>query len=202
MASIVEVLNNHINSRFSYIAEDDSSTGGGWKGKSKGGMGIAGGLAAIGAGIYGLHKLTSGDEHEGSLASDIGHSLKYHLRGDLDAKTDAEVTAAQEHQARLQNLANQHQSGLDKIHQVLPQSPTAPQPQAPTAPQPQPQSQPTIPQASANQDENHAAAAIKHVGQATSQFVQQNPLAAGAIGTAGAIGAGIMAKRAMQNNRQ
>jgi hypothetical protein len=43
---------------------------------------------------------------------------------------------------------------------------------------------------------NYVAMATQQFGQSTSQFAQQNPLAAGSIG------AGIMAKRAMQNNRQ
>jgi hypothetical protein len=43
---------------------------------------------------------------------------------------------------------------------------------------------------------NYVAMPTQQFGQSTSQFAQQNPLAAGTIG------AGIMAKRAMQNNRQ
>jgi ElaB/YqjD/DUF883 family membrane-anchored ribosome-binding protein len=210
MSSLVEVLNNHINSRLShnkeknsYISEGMKSIGGGSTyGGSRGGTG--GGLLGLGAlatGAYALHKLSGEeDDHEnphGNFFSDVGNSLKYHLHGDLGARTDAEIASAQEHQSRLQDLASQHQSNLDKIHNVLPQAQTA---------QAQPQSPPTAPQAASKQDENenenHAASAIKNIGQATGQFVQQNPLAAGVIGSAGAIGAGLMAKKAMQNNRQ
>jgi len=161
MSSLIDILNNHINSRFtyskekkSYINENDFDDEGGI-------------LAGIGRGIK----------------STIGHVI-----GNTNMQVDAETAAAREHHAALRRLASQAQSHLDKIHNVLPQP--QPQLQAPTAPQP-----------SFNQDENHAASAIEHLGRATGQFVQQNPLAAGAIGTAGAIGAGIMAKRAMQNRQ-
>jgi hypothetical protein len=49
---------------------------------------------------------------------------------------------------------------------------------------------------------NHVAMATQQFGQAASQFVQQNPLAAGAIGATAAIGTGLMAKKAIQNSRQ
>jgi ElaB/YqjD/DUF883 family membrane-anchored ribosome-binding protein len=208
MSSIVEVLNNHINSRFSYNKEKESYIDESITGK------LLGGLGAAGAGAYALHKLTGGEDdgdvehndHEGGILSSVKHGVQYTLGGlvgNTHMQTAAATAAEQENQIKLQRLANQQQQDAEKLNKALhPQASTAPPSQAPTAPQSQPQSQPTTPQASANQDENHAAAAIKHVGQATSQFVQQNPLAAGAIGTAGAIGAGIMAKRAMQNNRQ
>jgi hypothetical protein len=200
MSSIVEVLNNHINSRFSYNKEKESYIDESITGK------LLGGLGAAGAGAYALHKLTGGEDdgdvehndHEGGILSSVKHGVQYTLGGlvgNTHMQTAAATAAEQENQIKLQRLANQQQQDAEKLNNAL-------HPQAHIAPQPQPQSPPTTPQASANQDENHAAAAIKHVGQATSQFVQQNPLAAGAIGTAGAIGAGIMAKRAMQNNRQ
>jgi len=53
-----------------------------------------------------------------------------------------------------------------------------------------------------NMQPNHIATAAQHFGQATSQFIQQNPLAAGAIGASAAIGTGLMAKKAIQNSRQ
>jgi ElaB/YqjD/DUF883 family membrane-anchored ribosome-binding protein len=202
MSSIVEVLNNHINSRFSYNKEKESYIDESITGK------LLGGLGAAGAGAYALHKLTGGEDdgdvehndHEGGILSSVKHGVQNAIGrfvGNTHMQIDATSAAEHENQLKLQRLANQQQQDSEKLNNALhPQTPTA------TQPQPQPQSQPTTPQASANQDENHAAAAIKHVGQATSQFVQQNPLAAGAIGTAGAIGAGIMAKRAMQNNRQ
>jgi hypothetical protein len=48
---------------------------------------------------------------------------------------------------------------------------------------------------------DHIAMATQQFGQAASQFVQQNPLAAGAIGATAAIGTGLMAKRAIQNRQ-
>jgi ElaB/YqjD/DUF883 family membrane-anchored ribosome-binding protein len=195
MSSIVEVLNNHINSRFSYNKEKESYINEGITGK------LLGGLGAAGAGAYAFHKLVNGvddgGEHEpegGGPVSDFAHSLKYHFSTNAAAKADAAAALAHSSQDKVQHAANVLQHASEKLNNALPH--------APTTPQPQPQSQPTAPQASANQDENHAAAAIRNVGQATSQFVQQNPLAAGAIGASGAIGAGIMAKRSMQNNRQ
>jgi ElaB/YqjD/DUF883 family membrane-anchored ribosome-binding protein len=214
MSSIVEVLNNHINSRFSYNKEKESYIDESIKGK------LLGTLASAGAGAYALHKLTGGeddgdhhDDHEGGIWSGIKHNVQYALGravGNTHMQTDAASKIEHENQARFQRLANQHEQDSKNLNDALhPQASTALQSQAPTAhPQTQsptatqPQSQSTTPQSSANQDESHAASAIKNVGLATSQFVQQNPLAAGAIGTAGAIGAGIMAKRAMQNSRQ
>jgi ElaB/YqjD/DUF883 family membrane-anchored ribosome-binding protein len=209
MSSIVEVLNNHINSRFSYNKEKESYIDESIKGK------LLGTLASAGAGAYALHKLTGGeddvgehdDHHEGGIWSGIKHGVQKALGravGNTHMQIAATSEAEQENQATMQRLANQQQQDSEKLNNALhPQASTEhPQSQAPAAPQSQSQSQSTAPQASANQDENHVASAIKHVGQATSQFVQQNPLAAGAIGASGAIGAGIMAKRAMQNNRQ
>jgi ElaB/YqjD/DUF883 family membrane-anchored ribosome-binding protein len=209
MSSIVEVLNNHINSRFSYNKEKESYINESIKGK------LLGTLASAGAGAYALHKLTGGeddvgehdDHHEGGIWSGIKHGVQKALGravGNTHMQIAATSEAEQENQATMQRLANQQQQDSEKLNNALhPQSPTASQSQAPTPPQSQPQSQPTTPQAASKQDENesHAASAIKNVGLATSQFVQQNPLAAGAIGTAGAIGAGIMAKRAMQNRQ-
>jgi ElaB/YqjD/DUF883 family membrane-anchored ribosome-binding protein len=211
MSSIVEILNNHINSRFSYNKEsyiNESITGK-----------LLGGLGAAGAGAYAYHKLVNGVDdggdhegggheggghegggHEGGIFKNFINDVKYNLSSNPATKAEAAAELAHSGQEKAQHAANMLQHASEKLNTVLPQAHTVPQPQTPTATQPQ--SQPTAPQASANQDENHAASAIKNVGLATSQFVQQNPLAAGAIGASGAIGAGIMAKRAMQNNRQ
>jgi hypothetical protein len=55
----------------------------------------------------------------------------------------------------------------------------------------QPPAQPPAQQVLNKMQPNHVAMATQQFGQSTSQFAQQNPLAAGSIG------AGIMAKRAM-----
>jgi outer membrane biosynthesis protein TonB len=89
------------------------------------------------------------------------------------------------------------------------QQPPAQQPpaQQPPVQQPPVQQPPAPNQTSAQQVLNkmqpdHVAMATQHFGQAASQFVQQNPLAAGAIGATAAIGTGLMAKKAIQNSRQ
>jgi hypothetical protein len=83
------------------------------------------------------------------------------------------------------------------------QSPTPPINHTP-APNQSPTQQSTAPtqQVLNKMQPNHVAMAVQNVGQAASQFVQQNPLAAGAIGATAAIGTGLMAKKAIQNSRQ
>jgi FtsZ-interacting cell division protein YlmF len=82
-----------------------------------------------------------------------------------------------------------------------PNQPPAQQHPAPN--QPPVQQPPPINQQVLNKMQpNHVAMATQQFGQAASQFVQQNPLAAGAIGATAAIGTGLMAKKAIQNSRQ
>jgi FtsZ-interacting cell division protein YlmF len=87
-----------------------------------------------------------------------------------------------------------------------PENPPAQQPPAqqhPAPNQPPAQQSPPINQQVLNKMQpDHVAMATQHFGQAASQFVQQNPLAAGAIGATAAIGTGLMAKKAIQNSRQ
>jgi hypothetical protein len=76
-----------------------------------------------------------------------------------------------------------------------------PPPAQPTAQPPAQQPPPINQQVLNKMQPNHVAMATQQFGQAASQFVQQNPLAAGAIGATAAIGTGIMAKKAIQNRQ-
>jgi hypothetical protein len=75
-------------------------------------------------------------------------------------------------------------------------------PVQPSPPPTQPPPAPINQQVLNKMQPNHVAMATQQFGQAASQFVQQNPLAAGAIGATAAIGTGLMAKKAIQNSRQ
>jgi hypothetical protein len=82
--------------------------------------------------------------------------------------------------------------------QPTPTQPSPPTPINHTPTQPAPINQQVL----NKMQPNHVAMATQQFGQAASQFVQQNPLAAGAIGATAAIGTGLMAKKAIQNSRQ
>jgi FtsZ-interacting cell division protein YlmF len=100
-----------------------------------------------------------------------------------------------EHPPAQQPPAQQHPAP----NQPPAQQPPAQQPPAqPPAQQPAPINQQVL----NKMQPNHVAMATQQFGQAASQFVQQNPLAAGAIGATAAIGTGLMAKKAIQNSRQ
>jgi hypothetical protein len=100
------------------------------------------------------------------------------------------------------------QSTPTTLNQPPAQQPPPPINQPPVQQPPPPINQPPINQPPINQQvlnkmqPDHVAMATQHFGQAASQFVQQNPLAAGAIGATAAIGTGLMAKKAIQNSRQ
>jgi hypothetical protein len=99
-----------------------------------------------------------------------------------------------------------HDALVDQpAHPPIQQTPptTLNQPPAQPSPVPPAQQPPPINQQVLNKMQpNHVAMATQQFGQAASQFVQQNPLAAGAIGATAAIGTGLMAKKAIQNSRQ
>jgi hypothetical protein len=99
-----------------------------------------------------------------------------------------------------------HDALVDQpAHPPIQQTPptTLNQPPAQPSPVPPTQQPPPINQQVLNKMQpNHVAMATQQFGQAASQFVQQNPLAAGAIGATAAIGTGLMAKKAIQNSRQ
>jgi hypothetical protein len=83
-----------------------------------------------------------------------------------------------------------------------PSAQPSPPPNQPPAQPPAQQPPPINQQVLNKMQPNHVAMATQQFGQAASQFVQQNPLAAGAIGATAAIGTGLMAKKAIQNSRQ
>jgi hypothetical protein len=99
-----------------------------------------------------------------------------------------------------------HDALVDQpAHPPIQQTPPTTLNQPPVQPSPVPPAQqpPPINQQVLNKMQpNHVAMATQQFGQAASQFVQQNPLAAGAIGATAAIGTGLMAKKAIQNSRQ